>query len=74
MVFSMPYLQGTRTFSPERSDPNLKAFGINVLKTVADLHSKILDAYPPLPGAIFFIFIQFLVNFGEISGWRPLSC
>ena len=36
--------------------------------SVADVHSKILDA----PGPVFFIFMKFLANFGQIIGWRPL--
>ena len=37
---------------------------------MADQHSKILDACSPL-SPIFFIFMQFSVNFGQILGWRP---
>ena len=45
---------------------------INSDNPVADLHSKILDSRPPL-GPIFFIFMQFLENFGQIIGWRSLG-
>ena len=38
----------------------------SISNSVADLHSKILDAC--LPGPIFFIFMQFFVNFGKIVG------
>ena len=41
-----------------------------VLSSVADLHSNILDVRPQL-GPIFFIFMQFLANFGQIIGWSP---
>ena len=34
---------------------------------VVDIHSKILDA----PRPIFFIFMYFLANFGQIIGWFP---
>ena len=37
---------------------------------MVDLHSKILDALP-LPGSIFFIFMQFPANFVQIIGWHP---
>ena len=37
------------------------------VKPVADQHSKILDAWPPL-SPISFIFIQFAANFGQILG------
>ena len=38
---------------------------------VADLHSKILDARPPLGGPNSFNFMQFLGKFGKIVCWRP---
>ena len=38
--------------------------------TVADLHSKILDARPP-GGPNSFNFMQFLGKFGKIVCWRP---
>ena len=41
-----------------------------MLHTVADLHSKILEAPPPFLGPIFFIFMQFLVKFGQ-NNWLP---
>ena len=40
--------------------------------TVADLHSKILDARPP-GGPNSFKFMQFLGKFGKIVCWRPLG-
>ena len=40
------------------------------LKSVADLHSKILDARPP-GGPNSFNFMQFLGKFGKIVCWRP---
>ena len=40
--------------------------------SMADLHSKTLDAPPP-PGPIFFVFLQFAAKFGQILiGWCPL--
>ena len=41
------------------------------MSTVADLHSKILDAPPPPGGPNSFNFMQFLGNFGKIICWRP---
>ena len=45
---------------------------ISVSWTVADLHCKTVYARPSL-GRIFFIFMQFSANFGQIIGWHPLS-
>ena len=41
-----------------------------IMYTVADLHSKILDARPPW-GPNSFNFMQFLGKFGKIVCWRP---
>ena len=41
---------------------------VTICTAVADLHTKNLDATPPSP--IFFIFMQFLVKFGQIIGWH----
>ena len=44
------------------------------IQSVADLHSKILDAPPPPPGGPnSFNFMQFLGKFGKIVCWRPPS-
>ena len=45
---------------------------ISVSWTVTDLHCKTVYARPSL-GRIFFIFMQFSANFGQIIGWHPLS-
>ena len=42
-------------------------------KAVADLHSKILDACPPLRAPNSFNFMQCLGKFGKIIGWDLLS-
>ena len=39
--------------------------------TVADLHSKILDARPTPRGPNSFNFMQFLLKFGKIVCWHP---
>ena len=44
----------------------------NIEEADVDLHCKILDLRPPL-GQIFFIFMQFSGQFGQIIGWRPLT-
>ena len=46
-----------------------QTFGNEHVTSMANLHSKILDARPPL-GPISFISKQFLANFGQIIGWR----
>ena len=42
---------------------------MHTYRTVADLHSKILDAPPGGPNS--FNFMQFLGKFGKIICWRP---
>ena len=56
MVIRLPYLV------PEKTRQN------NYI-TVADLHSKILDAPPGGPNS--FNFMQFLGKFGKIVCWYP---
>ena len=45
--------------------------GISGILTVADLHSKILDARPPPGGPNSFNFMQFSGKIGKIVCWRP---
>ena len=51
---------------------NFSAVFFAVVISVADLHSKNLDARPlPGPNSFNFNFIQFLGKFGKIVCWRP---
>ena len=43
----------------------------HVEHSVADLHSKILDARPPGPNSNSFNFMQLLGKFAKILCWRP---
>ena len=50
-------------------DPPLNMLVIIAQGTVVDLHSKFFGR--PFLGPIFFIFMQFLANYGQIIGWLP---